>query len=177
MRGNLCRRGELAGCRGSIPASAGEPWGVYRQSFHEAVYPRECGGTIDTPTGITYPDGLSPRVRGNPNLCRYVSINHRSIPASAGEPASIRETGQEWGVYPRECGGTAINNAKDGVLYGLSPRVRGNPSYSRRKYPASRSIPASAGEPRRCPGRVRLRWVYPRECGGTRHVANKHSNS
>ena len=50
------------------------------------VYPRVCGGTtprlpINQPT-----NGLSPRVRGNPNRTVLNIIVNRSIPACAGEP-------------------------------------------------------------------------------------------
>ncbi len=51
--------------------------------------------------------------------------------------------------------------------YGLSPRVRGNPSGGSEQVAASGSIPACAGEPS---GHALLptgRSVYPRVCGGT----------
>ena len=134
----------------------------------------------------------------------------RSIPAmrhSVSEP-----------VYPRECGGTCPRSGQrmgtQQANRGLSPRVRGNlehppvvdnqssphPVYPRecggtpgltvssRRPLKVRSIPASAGEPRRwflpnwqvgvypreCGGTQTLtslanpkNWVYPRECGGT----------
>ena len=85
VRGNQNTSVRLTPSSGSIPASAGEPFGDDSRLYIRPVYPRECGGTsdiyfvidndlglsprvrgtIDTPSGITYPDGLSPRVRGN----------------------------------------------------------------------------------------------------------------
>ena len=53
------------------------------------------------------------------------------------------------------------------MLYGLSPRVRGNP----RRLPTlavyRRSIPACAGEPNQAPAAGQCAEVYPRVCGGT----------
>ena len=50
------------------------------------VYPRECGGTHLATGYIPPPNGLSPRVRGNPAVRRVRLIALGSIPASAGEP-------------------------------------------------------------------------------------------
>ena len=67
VRGNLVG-GFLAFARErSIPACAGEPRCTAGVATGCAVYPRVCGGT----TGRWYcsmsPEGLSPRVRGNPS--------------------------------------------------------------------------------------------------------------
>ena len=52
-------------------------------------------------------------------------------------------------------------------VYGLSPRVRGNPAHSPQQFILGGSIPACAGEPA---GPVITNYevtVYPRVCGGT----------
>ena len=67
VRGNLtsARASELWGR--SIPACAGEPEYGYASTQRKAVYPRVCGGTASrTPTRRSC-NGLSPRVRGNPD--------------------------------------------------------------------------------------------------------------
>ena len=50
---------------------------------------------------------------------------------------------------------------------GLSPRVRGNQWRIHARRIGRGSIPARAGEPRRCKPTVWLLPVYPRACGGT----------
>ena len=50
--------------------------------------------------------------------------------------------------------------------YGLSPHGRGKPLLERIRYPKGRSIPARAGETRRCLAGLPLPWVYPRTGGG-----------
>ena len=75
-----------------------------------------------------------------------------------------------WGtdrVYPRVCGGTSEWLDIGSFLFGLSPRVRGNPAARRPGTRRPRSIPACAGEPGPRPAAL-SRWeVYPRVCGGT----------
>ena len=89
VRGNLLPAYKDHLRLGSIPACAGEP---RQQGLGESqgwVYPRVCGGTWATAAVDYYSEGLSPRVRGNPNLNAPQTINHRSIPACAGEPMSF----------------------------------------------------------------------------------------
>ena len=92
VRGN---RPQPAGQRisdGSIPACAGEPSQIARDSGITRVYPRVCGGTIgDSGSECTVP-GLSPRVRGNPRHRAHRPRPGGSIPACAGEPDAPGET-------------------------------------------------------------------------------------
>ena len=78
-----------------------------------------------------------------------VTIDLRSIPACAGEPALAKPAPPLNEVYPRVCGGTTSASSTNISLIGLSPRVRGNPSHVIRDPFNSGSIPACAGEPRR----------------------------
>ena len=131
------------------------------------VYPRVCGGTSGTPQTADGRGGLSPRVRGNRLRLIITAYVKRSIPACAGEPTCGSWSARRRWVYPRVCGGTHISSSSARAIWGLSPRVRGNP----RRVPAHqarlRSIPACAGEPGRPQIRSVLREVYPRVCGGT----------
>ena len=167
VRGNRVLRLVPASERGSIPASAGEPWawGATKTAF--TVYPRECGGTAQDLGNMDAAEGLSPRVRGNPLHGGQQGFVVGSIPASAGEPRPRGANHRPAPVYPRECGGTPPALLGETADRGLSPRVRGNRSG---RSPGGRrawSIPASAGEPSgRWPHRA-CRGVYPRECGGT----------
>ena len=90
-----------------------------------------------------------------------------SIPACAGEPKPV--VGPMWNgrVYPRACGGTAVDLKGNQYLKGLSPRVRGNRSRTRYRRPRWGSIPARAGEPLPAEKLSKAQEVYPRACGGT----------
>ena len=152
---------------GSIPASAGEPRCTTAPCPSGGVYPRECGGTRVSRRSRSSFSGLSPRVRGNPGCDADFLGEHRSIPASAGEPSSTPWELRTARVYPRECGGTPDARAPEPDPLGLSPRVRGNPSVIPAGQAGHRSIPASAGEPALLGTWLILDPVYPRECGGT----------
>ena len=151
----------------SIPAYAGEPLVSRAASRAPWVYPRVCGGTVEVAHRARSPDGLSPRMRGNPSrqVCGQPGI--RSIPAYAGEPHPRSPITARSEVYPRVCGGTAdaLAAARDGI--GLSPRMRGNPAVSHTHSVPARSIPAYAGEPGCCNIPPQKEKVYPRVCGGT----------
>ena len=131
----------------SIPACAGEPGRKFFGQSASAVYPRVCGGTTRLPQRKPTLQGLSPRVRGNPQR-RYP--DHRlygSIPACAGEPPPQQRVCDSHQVYPRVCGGTMTGCWQRLTKAGLSPRVRGNLRQPVGDLPGARSIPACAGEP------------------------------
>ena len=128
VRGNLRMTTAENPLLGSIPACAGEPWTFTARRMEGEVYPRVCGGTATTCGPAACPAGLSPRVRGNPQSPADACARKRSIPACAGEPGAGPFLPGRSKVYPRVCGGTPTVELPDPVLYGLSPRVRGNPS-------------------------------------------------
>ncbi len=167
LRGNHRRYTLTPDSRGSIPALAGEPRPAVAVDAGEEVYPRACGGTFQYERTGSAPDGLSPRLRGNPYLGRPYPPYPRSIPALAGEPFTISRYSITRTVYPRACGGTFIPPRFGRALDGLSPRLRGNPSWSIEVWPSQRSIPALAGEPLTDGWLSLRRKVYPRACGGT----------
>ena len=74
-------------------------------------------------------------------------------------------------VYPRLCGGTLVAGAQHFQDFGLSPPVRGNRVFARRRGVCLRSIPACAGEPHQNRNRFLGAQVYPRLCGGTASAA------
>ena len=78
-------------------------------------------------------------------------------------------------VYPRVCGGTALDMAVKTDIHGLSPRVRGNLMAAVLEAVAAGSIPACAGEPKSCPLQSRTIRVYPRVCGGTGCGSGRHT--
>ena len=71
----------------SIPAYAGEPPRLLKTGRPRAVYPRVCGGTRTAESVENGPEGLSPRMRGNPPASIAIPTGTWSIPAYAGEPA------------------------------------------------------------------------------------------
>ena len=167
VRGNHVADGQRHDPAGSIPARAGEPLLLARPTAKRRVYPRACGGTASSPNRRTASAGLSPRVRGNPAPAVAVLLGNGSIPARAGEPRKRWRGTFPCRVYPRACGGTAIEKALHEVVAGLSPRVRGNRHHAGCGVRQSGSIPARAGEPCRAGGRIGAARVYPRACGGT----------
>ena len=76
------------------------------------------------------------------------------------------------GVYPRVGGGTSDSIRENIRLRGLSPRGRGNPSFSMLSPQLVRSIPAWAGEPVQLALLVSANAVYPRVGGGTALIAS-----
>ena len=152
---------------GSIPAGAGEPCDCYLIVTSHWVYPRGCGGTYFETGKPQSHQGLSPRVRGNPDADRLPCSHYGSIPAGAGEPVASAGGGPIERVYPRGCGGTPDITPRERDDSGLSPRVRGNLEGRDGMTTDQGSIPAGAGEPDGVfLGLVPMR-VYPRGCGGT----------
>ena len=110
----------------SIPACAGEP-GTADPALHQLrVYPRVCGGTALAGAERLNDQGLSPRVRGNPQSVGEEEYWTGSIPACAGEPLTTADPLIFVRVYPRVCGGTGNTEVSFDSERGLSPRVRGN---------------------------------------------------
>ncbi len=167
VRGNLPKHMDVGPIRRSIPACAGEPTFRVKEGDQRKVYPRVCGGTVVASLTLARMSGLSPRVRGNPQGLSGPITSYRSIPACAGEPASLAQAAATSTVYPRVCGGTPREGPRDLLSHGLSPRVRGNRNAFSRLRSGHRSIPACAGEPHRLFPRSVDQQVYPRVCGGT----------
>ena len=167
VRGNRHVAGASRGGARSIPACAGEPAWICSPLSCAQVYPRVCGGTDRMARRARTATGLSPRVRGNHRAVSRGAGPEGSIPACAGEPWSGLRGPTPTTVYPRVCGGTAGLYDGTNFYWGLSPRVRGNRSSRPSAVPRRGSIPACAGEPRRCSRSGGQREVYPRVCGGT----------
>ncbi len=156
-----------ASAPGSIPACAGEPIFPPVVAWLRKVYPRVCGGTWLGAEKRMPVWGLSPRVRGNQVVDVVSGAGVGSIPACAGEPGQTDAVPSGDGVYPRVCGGTAVQNALAVENRGLSPRVRGNLVAVIQNRQNRGSIPACAGEPRGFCRAADGVAVYPRVCGGT----------
>ena len=114
VRGNHKGADSPAKTGGSIPACAGEPASSAGIRTTPPVYPRVCGGTMESLRTLIYDGGLSPRVRGNPAPLTRWPPGYRSIPACAGEPATECVHAPPFRVYPRVCGGTATETPPPG---------------------------------------------------------------
>ena len=90
-----------------------------------------------------------------------------SIPACTGEPDSNAHSSNRVKVYPRVYGGTQADGDIDIDGWGLSPRVRGNPSLKQSILGLEGSIPACTGEPAPSNPGANGAAVYPRVYGGT----------
>ena len=86
VRGNLLPLATSFARYGSIPACAGQPLADLMMTAAFEVYPRVCGATEHSQALRRLPDGLSPRVRGNPEVEGAHEDIGRSIPACAGQP-------------------------------------------------------------------------------------------
>ena len=156
---------------GSIPARAGKPPSVVSYSLALRVYPRAGGETIDAPPPTLAPPGLSPRGRGNRGGGGGEVVHRGSIPARAGKPPGRMAGACAQRVYPRAGGETGWSTVAAGILWGLSPRGRGNRIHPAAHRNRSGSIPARAGKP--CIITARWIWagVYPRAGGETSSIS------
>ncbi len=193
VRGKLCSHASERCGPGSIPARAGE---AVEQAFHSSpfpvhpracggsivawslsengwVHPRACGGSGDGNLTTTRKQGPSPRVRGKPARRPPPGRASGSIPARAGEAASVPGAASGSRVHPRACGGSIPALAQEAEVRGPSPRVRGKHRVGGPPGQRERSIPARAGEADR---RSRTRQggrVHPRACGGNRTLLRR----
>ena len=126
-----------------------------------------CGGSPADDAPLQQSEGLSPRVRGKPGPGQGPALPPRSIPACAGEAHRHHAAVNLGKVYPRVCGGSSFRISTAAVSGGLSPRVRGKRWSAPPPPPASRSIPACAGEAPDHAHDVFRYGVYPRVCGGS----------
>ena len=153
---------------GSIPACTGNPPAQCGSRSTRKVYPRVYGESTSSRTSPGIDTGLSPRVRGIPQLLEIALSTGGSIPACTGNPAPF---GRRWTterVYPRVYGESAGPMPRGGGAPGLSPRVRGIPTSVASPSKPSGSIPACTGNPV-WPRRIRRSAaVYPRVYGESR---------
>ena len=111
--------------------------------------------------------GLSPLARGSRPAFRHSALSPGPIPARAGEPPEIRQTGTDTRAYPRSRGGTFARVFHVTHQQGLSPLARGNLTTVKVLPSPIRPIPARAGEPIALCVLVVRSWAYPRSRGGT----------
>ena len=147
VRGNRCRHRWHCHPGGPIPACAGQPQPSRSRSGPDRAYPRVCGATPSPDAcGLSF-SGLSPRVRGNREVCSPGAALSGPIPACAGQPCWLRWRIDVLSAYPRVCGATMDSNWTRFEVQGLSPRVRGNLAKGFMGDRYQGPIPACAGQP------------------------------
>ncbi len=151
----------------SIPAWAGEARQARPKSKANKVDPRVGGGSSPAATLVTLATGRSPRGRGKQF---FESLDHGglgSIPAWAGEAPDTDHCPGYPAVDPRVGGGSELGWDAITQKMGRSPRGRGKRCRHTSPRPRPRSIPAWAGEARRCFMVLPHLWVDPRVGGGS----------
>ena len=111
--------------RRSIPACTGNPIDQVIFALATEVYPRVYGESTPDPDGRPNAQGLSPRVRGIPEIVRGAMGEPGSIPACTGNPYPARQSRPRRRVYPRVYGESLEARRRADRGTGLSPRVRG----------------------------------------------------
>ena len=186
-RGNRNELGQGGRRRGPIPARAGQPLLLRRQTHPQRAYPRSRGATCALPDCSIAASGLSPLARGNRVGLDQVAGLEGPIPARAGQPRlAVAPNSSPWAyprsrgatacrrssprcsrAYPRSRGATVADSDTLCSLKGLSPLARGNLAGDQAVVPALGPIPARAGQPGQ-PGAVdRHVRAYPRSRGAT----------
>ena len=93
-------------------------------------------------------------------------MDHRSIPADAGEATSPSSIAHSREVDPRGCGGGNEDRIVWFSTSGRSPRMRGRRLFNQEHLATLGSIPADAGEAQNHQYYSNRRRVDPRGCGG-----------
>ena len=145
VRGTLATRDHYRRHDRFIPACAGNSQLSAGGRRSDSVHPRVCGELPPRFHRVLHFAGSSPRVRGTPTPEALTHINHRFIPACAGNS----DTGSIYlhcdPVHPRVCG--ELDGWLDPSLAqpGSSPRVRGTRADAVGSGRLARFIPACAG--------------------------------
>ena len=145
VRGTLRDARRRLGPQRFIPACAGNTPCHGGSALALSVHPRVCGEHASTREERRSASGSSPRVRGTLSMRSACLMCLRFIPACAGNTAGNRFSRRRRAVHPRVCGEHCSMPAANDPTAGSSPRVRGTPFWSRRRFVFWRFIPACAG--------------------------------
>ena len=91
-----------------IPARAGQTPAARHPGEHHADHPRACGANQAAAIAVQHAVGSSPRVRGKLAGCRAGAVQHRIIPARAGQTAGWRRLAPNRPDHPRACGANQV---------------------------------------------------------------------
>ena len=108
-----------------IPGSAGNASSDCAGVSLSTVYPRLCGERSPAVIAQRRKPGLSPALRGTPNMVGSLCSGLRFIPGSAGNALLITLVISPPPVYPRLCGERATYDVFGIREVGLSPALQG----------------------------------------------------
>ncbi len=128
-----------------IPAHAGNGFGDAVKGFHVPVHPRACGERETLELSFKAHAGASPRMRGTDGLAWPQVVEHRCIPAHAGNGLKNLAPLAHAAVHPRACGERGCSFTTRRVCVGASPRMRGTDHRGDDLHASGRCIPAHAG--------------------------------
>ena len=128
-----------------IPARAGNTHGAHRGTSSQAVHPRSRGEHMTCARMRAENVGSSPLARGTRRTPSACPDGIRFIPARAGNTAFCQFATTNLPVHPRSRGEHQGSDRVTGSAIGSSPLARGTRHRSRSGTPASRFIPARAG--------------------------------
>ena len=109
--------------------------------------------------------GSSPRVRGKLRRAVPMQSGLRIIPARAGQTSSSVSAMIVSPDHPRACGANLTGCIIICWRNGSSPRVRGKPELSQKRFGDLRIIPARAGQTASYPRPSNASADHPRACG------------
>ena len=152
-----------------IPAQAGNTAPDRQGPRRRTVHPRAGGEHPRCQVARWGPYGSSPRRRGTPIELAPGVVEHRFIPAQAGNTSSRRSLAWSRPVHPRAGGEHQIRVVYHPRISGSSPRRRGTrprrpPASARRRF-----IPAQAGNTSDSMSGRKISPVHPRAGGEHGH--------
>ena len=148
-----------------IPAHAGNSDPLTSTSRRGTDHPRACGELFRNLGTLGSLFGSSPRMRGTQAQRIEELVEHRIIPAHAGNSMDMAWSRLAQADHPRACGeldGHGVVSSRSG---GSSPRMRGTQLSDCLGARRSRIIPAHAGNSSNEGGAVRWNSDHPRACG------------
>ena len=157
----------LAVAKRFIPAGAGNTRTPPAKATSATGHPRRGGEHFLYTTGITKPNGSSPRGRGTLYFALVAQVINRVIPAGAGNTGIDVSVPSQASGHPRGGGKHAIQRGFGSLGVGSSPRGRGTRSPRARGKRRQRVIPAGAGNTRHMSALLVVNPGHPR--GGGEH--------
>ena len=165
VRGEVSFGFLLFALSGIIPAGAGRSAPGSSPPFVPRDHPRGCGEKVCEADGVEHQLGSSPRVRGEGTVLLKVALGRGIIPAGAGRRWSGAKGRGRDGDHPRGCGEKVSIPLDVLMLWGSSPRVRGEDDGGGDEGGVKGIIPAGAGRSSAEPGLRARYWDHPRGCG------------
>ena len=176
LRGTRVPKGREAHRGRSIPAPAGNTKTIFSGLRPRSVHPRACGEHPRRPGPWTPVCGPSPRLRGTLDTLGLKLLEHRSIPAPAGNTTEKGTSRELSTVHPRACGEHLFHRRRQTYAPGPSPRLRGTPVDVAVEVSGTRSIPAPAGNTSHLRIPRRKGPVHPRACGEHAVATRRYSS-